>query len=153
MKPFSPRLDILPPAQAALWAELGETPPEFTLYGGTAIALQLGHRQSVDFDFFTTETFDPAALLKHTRFLRDAVVVKSLPDTLTVRVDRGGPVALSFFSLPRMTLKALMYFEDGNVSELDAKTRRRLIAAAKSVDLQCLPDLEFIRRYDEKGDA
>ncbi|MDF1482816.1 nucleotidyl transferase AbiEii/AbiGii toxin family protein [Extensimonas sp. H3M7-6] len=24
----------------------------FALYGGTAIALRLGHRQSVDFDFF-----------------------------------------------------------------------------------------------------
>lgn len=43
---FTPRLDILPSAQRRLWDELGATPPEFTLYGGTAIALQLGHRQS-----------------------------------------------------------------------------------------------------------
>lgn len=26
--------------------------------GGTALALQIGHRQSVDFDFFTCDDFD-----------------------------------------------------------------------------------------------
>ncbi len=50
---FNPRLDILPLSQRRLWDELGELPEEFVLYGGTAIALHLGHRQSVDFDFFT----------------------------------------------------------------------------------------------------
>ena len=48
---FTPRLDILPPPQRRLWDELAAIPPEFVLYGGTAIALHLGHRQSVDFDF------------------------------------------------------------------------------------------------------
>jgi hypothetical protein len=52
MKPFAPRLEILPPAQRKLWNELSETPREFVLYGGTALALHLGHRHSVDFDFF-----------------------------------------------------------------------------------------------------
>lgn len=33
------------------------------LAGGTAAALQLGHRISVDFDFFTTEQFVPKAFL------------------------------------------------------------------------------------------
>ena len=49
---FHPRLDILPPEQRRLWNELGSVPTEFVLYGGTAIALHLGHRDSVDFDFF-----------------------------------------------------------------------------------------------------
>ncbi len=35
----------------------------FYLVGGTALALQLGHRESVDLDVFTTETFDKAELL------------------------------------------------------------------------------------------
>lgn len=30
----------------------------FILFGGTAIALQLGHRQSIDFDFFTSNKLD-----------------------------------------------------------------------------------------------
>jgi len=43
---FKPRLDRLPPPQRRLWAELAALPPEFVLYGGTAIALHLGHRES-----------------------------------------------------------------------------------------------------------
>ena len=61
--PLIPRLDALPEAQRHLWpmlqplAGLG-----FVLYGGTAISLRLGHRQSVDFDFFTDRPLDPQAL-------------------------------------------------------------------------------------------
>jgi hypothetical protein len=94
---FTPRLDILPPPQRRLWPELSGTPAKFTLYGGTAIALRLGHRPSVDFDFFSSEPFEPNTLLEHIPFLQGAEVQRSEPDTLTVVVDRDGPVQLSFF--------------------------------------------------------
>ena len=48
-------LTILPSAQRRLWDELRDVPETFILYGGTAIALQIGHRHSVDFDFFVFE--------------------------------------------------------------------------------------------------
>ena len=35
----------------------------FVLVGGTALALQIGHRKSIDLDFFTLEAFDPYLLL------------------------------------------------------------------------------------------
>ena len=38
-----------------LWQSMGPLPCGFRLYGGTALALYLNHRESVDFDFFTTE--------------------------------------------------------------------------------------------------
>jgi hypothetical protein len=47
---LEPKLAILPPEQRRLWPELRDIPRGFVLYGGTAIALHLGHRQSVDFD-------------------------------------------------------------------------------------------------------
>jgi hypothetical protein len=94
---FSPRLDILPAAQQRLWPELAQTHDHFTLYGGTAIALRLGHRQSVDFDFFTLMAFEPHSLLEGVPYLKDAVVRRSAANNLTVTVDRGGPVQLSFF--------------------------------------------------------
>lgn len=37
----------------------------FHLAGGTALALYLGHRQSVDIDLFTTKEFDSLRLLEH----------------------------------------------------------------------------------------
>src|ERR1051326_6069716 len=94
---FSPRLEILPAAQRALWPELAETPAEFTLYGGTAIALRLAHRQSADFDFFTLESFEPSSLLNRIPYLKGAALRQAAPNTLSVNVDRGEPVQLSYF--------------------------------------------------------
>src|SRR5437762_13134009 len=95
--PFEPRLDILPPPQRRLWLELSQTPEEFTLYGGTAIALRLGHRPSLDFDFFTSRTFAPNDLIHKIPYLHGATVRQASPDTLTVTVEREGPAQVSFF--------------------------------------------------------
>ncbi len=93
---FSPKLDILPPAQRRLWDELGGTPRHFVLYGGTALALHLGHRQSVDFDFFSREHFDPAKLAASIPYLNGARL--SLEEnTVNARVDRQGEVRVSLF--------------------------------------------------------
>jgi hypothetical protein len=94
---FVPRLETLPPAQQRLWAELGETPDQFVLYGGTAIALRLGHRESADFDFFSRTAFDPDRLFATVPYLKGARVLQKDADTLTCRVDRGGTVQVSFF--------------------------------------------------------
>ena len=94
---FKPRLDILPAPQQRLWPELVSTPHVFTLYGGTAIALRLGHRFSVDFDFFSTVPFVPAELNGSLPYLAGGTLRQSAANTLTVSVDRGGPVQISFF--------------------------------------------------------
>ncbi len=94
---FTPNLNTLPVAQLALWPELAATPDTFTLYGGTALALRLGHRASIDFDFFSNRAFDPERLAEEIPYLKNAERVQLAPDTLTCRVDRGGPVLVSFF--------------------------------------------------------
>src|SRR5271166_2451259 len=63
---------MLPPPQLRLWRELGATPESFTLYGGTALTLRLGHRASVDFDFFSNTPFDPERLASTLPYLRHA---------------------------------------------------------------------------------
>jgi hypothetical protein len=92
-----PNLSTLPPPQLKLWQELGATPEAFTLYGGTALTLRLGHRTSVDFDFFLNAPFDPERLASTLPYLKGAERVRMAPDTLTCRVDRGGAVLVSFF--------------------------------------------------------
>jgi hypothetical protein len=94
---FQPHFEILPPPQITLWPELAELPGHFVLYGGTALALRLGHRQSLDFDFFTSETAIPAQLLGHLKILRGAKILQNTTQTLTVSLNRAGPVKLSFF--------------------------------------------------------
>lgn len=98
----SPRADVLPLPQRRLWPELAVVQNEaFVLYGGTAVALFLGHRQSVDFDFFTDAHFQPEDLLSRFSFLQGSEVLQSQSDTLTVLVraivHEEETVKVSFF--------------------------------------------------------
>ena len=212
---FIPRLDILPPPQRRLWDELSAVPEEFVLYGGTAIALHLGHRESVDFDFFGNKTFDETQLVPEVSFLAGAVITQRAPNTISCTVDRGGVVRLSFFGLPGLprllapliaadngvrvaslidlaaakvrvvqvraeakdyldidalltdggvdlptalaaaaaiygtafnpqsTLKALCYFDDGNLRRLPQPLKDRLAKAVREVALDHLPVIEM----------
>lgn len=92
-----PKLEILPRPQQRLWTELQDTPQEFVLYGGTGLALRLGHRTSEDFDFFSSRPFLPDTLRKQVGYLRGAEMRQFEENTLTAIVDRDGPVKLSFF--------------------------------------------------------
>jgi hypothetical protein len=100
---FEPRLDILPESQRRLWPELDAVPSEFVLYGGTGLALQLAHRVSEDFDFFSSSGFDPDRLRALLPFFRDLdladpnVWVHRKPDNLEAFVDCGGVVKVAFF--------------------------------------------------------
>ena len=95
---FHPKLEILPATQRLLWDELGSTPRDFVLYGGTALALRLGHRVSEDFDFFSSQSFGADALMRRIPYLKGARVDQFQPDTLTCSVDRGGgEVKISYF--------------------------------------------------------
>jgi hypothetical protein len=96
VKPFVARLDVLPAAQRALWDDLGSLPRGWVLYGGTALALRLGHRTSVDFDLFSSEKLDHAALGRHP-LVKTSQVLQEEPDTLTVSASPAAPVKVSFF--------------------------------------------------------
>jgi hypothetical protein len=188
------------------------TPTNFVLYGGTALALRLGHRQSRDFDFFSAEVFEPDQLLSRVSYLRGAKIVQAEANTLTALIDRSGPVQVSFFgglglrrtgepdicpenhvqvaSLldlagckaevvqhraeakdyrdiaallaagvdletilaagravygprfdPSRTVRALVFFEDGNLPELVPETQKQLRDAVARVNLEGLPIL------------
>jgi hypothetical protein len=92
-------LGVLPPPQRAFWEEdLDTIPSGWVLYGGTAIALHLGHRQSRDFDFFSSDPLDRRALRRSARLLAESRTLQDEPDTLTVVAEKAGaPIKLSFF--------------------------------------------------------
>jgi hypothetical protein len=92
---LTPDLAKLPPDQTDLWRRLGDIPEAFVLYGGTALALRLGHRESEDFDFFCDEPFRPGELLDSLRWLGRVEVSTAAGNTLEI-IESGG-VRLSFF--------------------------------------------------------
>lgn len=99
---FKPRMDILPDAQKKLWPDLRPACKlGLVLYGGTAIALRLGHRPSVDFDFFTEKPLDKTVLHEALPFLRQSTVLQDELNAFTVLVPCGitkdQHVKVSFF--------------------------------------------------------
>jgi len=70
----------------------------------------------------------------------DAIITRggiSLPMALTAAAYLYG----TSFN-PEITLKALCYFEDGNVATVPADVRDRLLEAVRKVDLDALPPVQ-----------
>ena len=91
--------DILDKKRLAVLPLLAAYKKDFYLAGGTALALQLGHRDSVDFDFFSTNEFDTSALFQETRNVfkgHSLTKIQEEKNTLTVLIDED--IKLSFFT-------------------------------------------------------
>jgi hypothetical protein len=96
---FDPRIDILPEPQREMWPQLAPAPNlSFVLYGGTAVALHLGHRISIDFDFFKADPLEKGEIEASFQFIRNARAIQEGTNTLVLNVPMpSGSVKLSFF--------------------------------------------------------
>ena len=101
MNSFSPNMDILPFSQKVIWKQLAPSIDlGFVLYGGTALALRYGHRESVDFDFFTDRQLNKDHIYRSFEFMKNSDVIQDSENTLTVLVPvapNEHPVKVSFF--------------------------------------------------------
>lgn len=81
--------------------------PDFYLAGGTALALQIGHRISMDFDLFSSAHIEQSLLGKIKKVYTDASVRVSVnsPDELTVFVN---DIKLTFLCYPFPVLADLV---------------------------------------------
>ncbi|PIY89024.1 MAG: hypothetical protein COY73_02115 [Candidatus Nealsonbacteria bacterium CG_4_10_14_0_8_um_filter_37_14] len=70
----------------------------FYMAGGTALALQLGHRTSLDFDFYTTRKFDSRKLREDLdQIFKKIEEVYIAEDTLVLSIE---DIGVSFFKYP-----------------------------------------------------
>lgn len=86
----------------------------FYLAGGTALALYLGHRDSIDFDFFTSTDFDSPTLMEELRTIFQGSKIEekmSQLNTLTLKIDE---VDVSFFKINENMLEP--FVETGHLS-------------------------------------
>jgi hypothetical protein len=114
---FTPNLKILPRGQRELWPLLSAVPTCFTLYGGTALAIQLGHRESIDFDFFSSQAFDPNELHAGLGFLHPSRITQSFANTLSCVVSLAEEQAqVSFFGdLPLARVEDPLLTDDNRI--------------------------------------
>lgn len=82
------QIEVLKSKQQELFSYLAKF-KEFYLVGGTALALQIGHRFSIDFDLFSENDITPALLAKIKRVfnLYKVKILLRHSEQLTVEVD------------------------------------------------------------------
>ena len=110
---------------------------DFYLAGGTALALQLGHRDSVDFDFFSEKGFSTKKLFEKLREIFKDYKIQKVQDeknTLTIIIDEN--VKLSFFTYQYPLLNPL-------ISE-------KYIRLASVEDIACMKLSAIVSRSVEK---
>lgn len=119
------------------------TPQKFILAGGTALALYLGHRESVDFDFFCLEDFDPAFYV--TQFSQITKVKISLQnrDSLVCTVDG---VKLSLFRYWDKFLYATTNWQSLRLANLKDIALMKLVAVSQRGARKDFIDLYFLFR-------
>jgi hypothetical protein len=71
---------------------------DFYLAGGTAIALTIGHRRSIDFDLFSEKPIDPLRIKNQLRLKQ--IHFKVLQETFDQLHLMVGDVKLTFFNFP-----------------------------------------------------
>jgi len=91
--------DILDSKRKKLLSQLGFLSRYgFYLAGGTALALELNHRTSLDFDFYTKRKFDNKKLFQELeKKFKNTILIQKAEQTLIVKINE---VEVSFFHYP-----------------------------------------------------
>jgi predicted nucleotidyltransferase component of viral defense system len=129
--------DILDEKRTTLLPTLSAFREDFYLAGGTALALQLGHRDSIDFDFFMKEHMNEEEILKRVKsvFENQTIrVVQSSRETLTILVD--DEIKLSFFGYNYPLLQPLI--------------REKYLTLASLADIACMKLSAIVSRATMK---
>lgn len=102
--------EVLTPAQNDLLPFVNEFKKDFCLVGGTAMALQIGHRRSIDFELFTSsESLDLGkikALHKAVDVPEKGILYEAF-DQLHIAIN---DVKITFFCYP-IQIKAELWFD------------------------------------------
>jgi len=95
--------EVLDKKTKSLLNEIGKTKVSrrFYLAGGTALALQIGHRKSIDLDWFSKQDFSNKDLKNQIRIIGKMKIDEEEKDTLNCSLDG---IRLSFFKYPYRTL-------------------------------------------------
>lgn len=93
--------EVITPTMAETLRKLAEASVlnHYYLAGGTGLALQLGHRRSVDFDFVAHAPFDVDSLVQRLQPLGELAVIAKGGDSLHAHVA-GTKVSFLVFDYP-----------------------------------------------------
>ena len=117
--------------------------PGFYLAGGTALALQIGHRLSLDFDFFSQKEISKNLLTKIKKVFTDKNVVVSVnnSDELTVFVN---DIKITFLKYPFPVLKKLASYQGVYLLDIKEITATKAYTIGRRGSYKDYIDLYFV---------
>jgi predicted nucleotidyltransferase component of viral defense system len=131
-------LEILDKKRINILPQLANLKDDYYLAGGTALALQLGHRDSVDFDFFKQENIDTNNLFKDLKHIfSDYHLYKVNEDKNTLDIVIDDEINLSFFSYNYPHIKDLKkekYFTLASVLDIACMKLSAILSRATNKD-------------------
>lgn len=101
--------EILDEARRQLLPAFSFCKSQFYLAGGTSLALQIGHRDSIDFDFFSPEDIDTTELFGAVQeAFAGHTILKTQEEKNTLSVLVDGEVRVSFFAYPYTLIRDVL---------------------------------------------
>lgn len=144
---------ILDKKRISILPLLKEFRKDFYLAGGTALALQIGHRDSIDFDFFCAEEIDTKKLFKKIKTVfNEHTVLKTQEEKNTLSVFIDNHIKLSFFTFEyKLIGKSVKeeYLRLASISDIACMKFSAIASRARSKDYI---DLYFILRTNRLED-
>jgi len=140
-------LETLPANARRLLTQLCQEPrvQPFYLAGGSAAALHLGHRISIDLDFFTQQDhYETEPLIQRLQAIAHLDVQQQSRGTLTGRL---GDVRVSFFVYPYPLLAEFVELEGCRIAQLLDIALMKIIAISQRGTRRDFVDLFFICRH------
>lgn len=131
---------VLPPDQQAVLQILAKEKAQleewgFYLAGGTALALQLGHRQSIDFDFFSEKAGLSDAVFARLADTEDFVLREKDADTLHAELQGVKLSFISAYKYPLITkLRAIADIPVADISDIAAMKLLAITSRATARD-------------------
>src|SRR3989344_5711569 len=118
---------------------------DFYLGGGTALALQIGHRDSIDFDFFKEGEIDAKKLFGNLKEIFNGhPVLKVQEEFNTLSLIVLDDIKLSFFGYKYKLIKELVYEEDLNLASVEDIGCMKLSAITGRASSKDYVDLYYI---------
>lgn len=136
-------LKVLPKGTRAVFEPLTMlvNQQKFILAGGTGLALQIGHRWSVDYDFFIEQDFDTTELIRNLSRIGKIKIVRQ--DTNTVVCELKG-VLVSFFRYWDRFLFEPTILEPFRIADPRDIALMKIIAIANRGTRKDFVDLHFL---------
>lgn len=124
------------------FADLGKG--KLYLAGGTALALQLGHRTSVDLDFYTPDHFDVRELSKKLRqiFLSDLVIKGNQSEDTFFAEIRG--IKFSVFYYPYLLVRSVSEYRGVKIASVEDIAAMKIAAIVQRGRRRDFVDIHFL---------